>query len=440
MEATKNNKKTIWAWAMFDWANQSYNMVITSTIFPAYYVGITQDKNPGGMVTFFGHKYVNTVLSNYVLGASYLLIVLMLPILTSIADYKGQKKLYLQMFTWLGSLACFGLFFFQMKTFEFGMICFGLASVGYCGGFVFYNSYLPQIATVDQQDAVSAKGFIYGFAGSIVVQVLCFVFVLGHKWFGITEDFSAQLSFLIVALWWIGFSLIPFYLLPKGVPNAGSHQYNVFTGGFKELGKVWKKVGQLPLLKRFLPAFFFYSVGVQTIMLVAANFAAKELKMPDDDLITIILIIQVVAIIGAAITAKASEKFGNVKALSVVVAIWCLICAGVYFIANAHQFYVAAAFVGLVMGGVQSLSRSTFSKFIPQNIPDTASYFSFYDVTEKLSIVVGLFTFGFVESLTGEMRDSALVLDGFFIIGFLLLVSLLFFQRKVTAEEAVAAL
>lgn len=343
------------------------------------------------------------------------------------------------MFTWLGSLACFGLFFFQMKTFEFGMICFGLASVGYCGGFVFYNSYLPQIATVDKQDAVSAKGFIYGFAGSIVVQVLCFVFVLGHKWLGITEDKSAQISFLIVALWWIGFSLIPFYLLPKGVPNAGSHQYNVFTGGFKELAKVWKKVGQLPLLKRFLPAFFFYSVGVQTIMLVAANFAAKELKMPDDDLITIILIIQVVAIIGAAITAKASEKFGNVKALSVVVAIWCLICAGVYFIANANQFYVAAGVVGLVMGGVQSLSRSTFSKFIPPNIPDTASYFSFYDVTEKLSIVVGLFTFGFVEATTGEMRDSALVLDGFFVIGFLLLLSLLFFQTKVTAEEAVAA-
>lgn len=439
MMQEKNNKKTIWAWAMFDWANQSYNMVITSTIFPAYYVGITQDKNPGGMVSFFGHKYVNTVLSNYVLGASYLLIVILLPILTSIADYKGHKKLYLQMFTWLGSLACFGLFFFQMKTFEFGMICFGLASVGYCGGFVFYNSYLPQIATVDKQDAVSAKGFIYGFAGSIVVQVLCFVFVLGHKWLGITEDKSAQISFLIVALWWIGFSLIPFYLLPKGVPNAGSHQYNVFTGGFKELAKVWKKVGQLPLLKRFLPAFFFYSVGVQTIMLVAANFAAKELKMPDDDLITIILIIQVVAIIGAAITAKASEKFGNVKALSVVVAIWCLICAGVYFIANANEFYVAAGVVGLVMGGVQSLSRSTFSKFIPPNIPDTASYFSFYDVTEKLSIVVGLFTFGFVEATTGEMRDSALVLDGFFVLGFLLLLSLLFFQAKLDTQEAVAA-
>ncbi len=434
----KNNKKTIWAWAMFDWANQAYNMVITSTIFPAYYVAITANKQNGDMVTFFGHQYVNTVLSNYILGVSYLLIVIMLPILTSIADYKGHKKLYLQLFTWMGSLACMGLFFFTMDTFEFSMICFGLASVGYCGGFVFYNSYLPQIATVDQQDAVSAKGFIYGFAGSIVVQVLCFIFVLFPGTFGLTDELAARLSFLIVGFWWIGFSFIAFYLLPKGEPNAGSHKYNVFTGGFKELAKVFKKVKELPLLKRFLPAFFFYSVGVQTIMLVAANFGAKELRMPEESLISIILIIQVVAIIGAAITAKMSAKYGNVKVLSTIVAFWCLICGGVYFITNAQQFYIAAILVGVVMGGVQSLSRSTYSKYIPQNIPDTASYFSFYDVTEKLAIVVGLFTFGFVEAMTHEMRDSALVLDCFFVIGLALLLSLMMAETKAKSKIATA--
>ena len=433
----KDNKKTIWAWSMFDWANQAYNMVITSTIFPAYYVAITASKQNGDMVTFFGHRYVNTVLSNYILALSYLIIVVMLPILTSIADYKGHKKLYMQVFTWLGSLACAGLFFFTMDHFEFSMICFGLASIGYCGGFVFYNSYLPQIASLERQDAVSAKGFIYGFAGSIVVQIICFVFVLSPATFGITDDaLPARISFLIVGIWWIGFSLIPFYLLPKGTPNAGSHKYNVFTGGFKELAKVWQNVKKLPLLKRFLPAFFFYSVGVQTIMLVAANFGAKELKLPEESLISIILIIQLVAIIGASFTAKLSARFGNVKVLAGIVAIWSLICAGVYFVANAQQFYVAAVLVGLVMGGVQSLSRSTFSKFIPQNIPDTASYFSFYDVTEKLSIVVGLFTFGFVESVTHQMRDSALVLDAFFVIGLLLLVSLAFAQRKAIVGEA----
>lgn len=436
MEAVKNDKRTIWGWAMFDWANQAYNMVITSTIFPAYYVGITSDKNPSQIVTFFGHKFVNTVLSNYVLGAAYMLIVFMLPILTSIADYKGHKKLYLQLFTWLGSLSCAGLYFFTIDHFEWGMICFGLACVGYCGGFVFYNSYLPQIATMDQQDAVSAKGFIYGFAGSIVVQVLCLIPVMAHDFFHITEDYAARISFIIVGIWWIGFSFIAFYILPKGAPNAGSHQYNVFTGGFMELGKVWKKVRQLPLLKRFLPSFFFYSVGVQTIMLVAANFGAKELKMEEDHLIIIILVIQVVAIIGAAFTAKLSERFGNVKVLAGIVFIWCVICASVYFIANEFQFYIAAFAVGLVMGGVQSLSRSTFSKFIPQNIPDTASYFSFYDVTEKLSIVVGLFTFGYVEAKTHQMRQSALVLDVFFVIGLVLLLMLVTYQSKARSAAA----
>ncbi|CAN5600521.1 MFS transporter [soil metagenome] len=432
MELTKkNDKKTIWAWAMFDWANQAYNMVILSTIFPAYYVAITANKEQGDMVSFFGHRYINTVLSNYILALSYLIIVVMLPILTSIADYKGHKKLYLQFFTWMGSLACAGLYFFTMDNFEFSMICFGLASVGYCGGFVFYNSYLPQIASLDKQDAVSAKGFIYGFAGSIVVQVICFVVVLSPATFGITDDaLPARISFLIVGIWWIGFSFISFYLLPKGLPNAGSHKYNVFTGGFKELVKVWHNVKQLPLLKRFLPAFFFYSVGVQTIMLVAANFGAKELKMPEESLISIILIIQLVAIVGSLFTAKLSAMYGNVKVLTGIVFIWALICAGVYFVTNATQFYVAAVLVGIVMGGVMSLSRSTFSKFIPQDIPDTASYFSFYDVTEKLSIVVGLFTFGFVESLTHEMRDSALVLDGFFIVGLLLLLSLAFVEKR----------
>ena len=436
----KNNKKTIWAWAMFDWANQSYNMVITSTIFPAYYVAITANKQNGDIVSFFGHRYVNTVLSNYILALSYLIIVVMIPILTSIADYRGHKKLYMQVFTWMGSLACAGLFFFTMDTFEFSMICFGLASIGYCGGFVFYNSYLPQIATMDQQDAVSAKGFIYGFAGSIVVQILCFIIVLAPKTFGITDEaLPARISFLIVAFWWIGFSIIPFYLLPKGEPNAGSHKYNVFTGGFKELSKVFKSVQQLPLLKRFLPAFFFYSVGVQTIMLVAANFGAKELKMPEESLISIILIIQFVAIAGAAVTAKLSAKFGNVKVLIGIVALWTLICGGVYFITNSQQFYVASVMVGIVMGGVQSISRSTFSKYIPQNIPDTASYFSFYDVTEKLSIVVGLFTFGLVESLTNEMRNSALVLDVFFIIGLLLLLSLFFAEGERKYSVGIAA-
>jgi UMF1 family MFS transporter len=428
----KNNKKTIWAWCMFDWANQSYNMVITSTIFPAYYVAVTANKGNGDTVSFFGHRYVNTVLSNYILGLSYLIVVALLPILTSIADYSGNKRAYLQFFTWLGSLSCAGLFFFKPDSgLEIPMICFGLACIGYCGGFVFYNSYLPQIATLDQQDTVSAKGFIYGYVGSLIMQILCFVVVLSPTTFGITsDDLPARISFLMVFVWWLGFSIIPFRLLPKGEPNPGAHTYNVLTGGFKELARVFKKIRTMPLLKRFLSSFFFYSVGLQTIMLVAANFAAKELHMSDDTLIEIILVVQVVGVIGAWITSILSTKYGNVKTLVGLVALWTVLALSLYFIVSVPQFFVAAVIVGAGMGGVQSISRSTYSKYLPPNITDTASFFSFYDVTEKSSIVVGLFCFGFVEALTHEMRDSALALDGFFLIGLILMISLMFAEKK----------
>ncbi len=430
MEA-KNNKRTIRAWAFFDWANSAYNLVITSTIFPAYYVAITSDDKTGNHVTFFGHRFVNTALSDYTLAAAYLVIALLLPILTSIADYRGNKKIFMQFFTWLGAVSCGMLYFFKFDTLQTSMIFFGMAAIGYSGGFVFYNSYLPEIATLDMQDRVSAKGFTYGYIGSVILQLICFAFVLKPQWFGIVDQsFPPRLSFLLVGIWWIGFAYIPFTILPKGSPNAKSHTQDLIRGGFIELGKVWQQVKSMPMLKRYLPAFFFYSMGVQTIMLVATSFGAKELKMETSSLIQIILIIQLVAIGGATLMSRLSDKYGNVKVLASVVGIWIAVCVAAYFTTSAGQFYVLAIVVGLVMGGIQSLSRSTYSKFIPQDIPDTASFFSFYDVTEKLAIVGGMFSFGLVDDITNSMRNSALVLCVYFIMGLILLLSLLIYQKK----------
>ncbi|MEO6151103.1 MAG: MFS transporter [Mucilaginibacter sp.] len=426
----KNNKKTIRAWAMFDWANSAYNLVITSTIFPAYYKAVTTTGD-SDKVNFFGFTFVNTALADYALAAAYLIIALLLPILTAIADYRGSKKAFMQFFTVLGSVSCACLFFFKADTLELGIICFALAAIGYCGGFVFYNSYLPQIATIDMQDKVSAKGFTYGYIGSVLLQLICFAFVLQPAWFGITnEALPAQISFLLVGIWWIGFAQIPFAVLPKGTPNVQSQHKSVLKGGFIELGKVFAKIKQMPLLKRFLPAFFFYSMGVQTVMLVAASFGAKVLNMPQKSLIAIILIIQIVAIGGAQLMSRLAVKYGNIKILSFVVFFWVIVCICAYFVTTEGQFYVVAVLVGLVMGGIQSLSRSTYSKFLPQNIPDTASFFSFYDVTEKLAIVGGLFSFGLIEELTGSMRNSTLALCGYFFIGLLLLLSLLGAEKK----------
>ncbi len=434
MQDIKNNKKIIRGWAMFDWSNSAYNLVITSTIFPAYYTIITTTKEHGDKVTFFGRTFVNTALSNYTLSVAYLIMAVLLPLLSSMADFRGNKKIFMKIFTYLGGLACMGLFFFELKTLEFGIICFALAAMGYIGGVMFSNSYLPEIATVDEQDRVSAQGFAYGYIGSVLLQIICFVFVLKPEWFGISDaSFPARFSFLLVGIWWIAFAQIPFSLLPSGSPNKEKINRQVIHSGYQELIKVFRRVRSARVLRRFLSAFFFYSVGVQTIMLVAASFGEKELHLGTSKLIATILIIQIVAIAGAFIMSSLAKIIGNIRVLILVVLIWIAVCVASYFVSTAGQFYVVAAVVGLIMGGIQSLSRSTYSKYLPENTPDTASFFSFYDVTEKLAIVIGLAVFAFIEERS-NIRNSALTLSVFFILGLFMLIVLLFTKKEQKAE------
>jgi UMF1 family MFS transporter len=428
----KNDKKVIRSWAFFDWANSAYNLVITSTIFPAYYTIITTTKEDGDQVVFFGHTFTNTALSNYALSFAYLVMVILLPILSSVADYRGNKKVFMQFFTYIGGLACIGLYFFKLDTLELGIICFVIAAMGYIGGVMFNNSYLPEIATVDQQDRVSAKGYAFGYIGSVLLQIICFVFVLKPGLFGITDlSLPPRLSFLLVGLWWIGFAQIPFRKLPAGSPNYKAINKHVVKSGFQELAKVWAHLKHMKFLKTFLTAFFFYSMGVQTIMLAAAGFGEKTLQLGTEKLIIVILIIQLVAILGAMLMSAFAKRVGNVNVLMFVVVIWIGTCFCAYFITTAMQFYGLAAIVGLIMGGIQSLSRSTYSKFLPGNTPDTASYFSFYDVTEKLAIVIGLFSFAFIEEVTGSMRNSIIALASFFVIGLVFLLLLKRVEPKV---------
>ncbi|HEY8659645.1 MAG TPA: MFS transporter [Hanamia sp.] len=424
------SKKVINGWAMYDWANSVYSLVITSTIFPAYYESVTLNKG-SNEVLFLGRKFVNSALYNYALGVGFLLVAIMSPILSSIADYKGNKKSFLRFFCFLGSLACCLLFFFKgNNTLWIAIACTILGCIGFWSSLVFYNSYLPEIAAPEDRDRVSAKGFAMGYIGSVILQLLCFVFVFKPEWFGMQNDATlpARFSFLLVGIWWFGFAQFTLFRMPKGMPAAFRPENNVFANGFIELKKVFRQLKHLLILKRFLLAFFFYNMGVQTIMLVAALFGSKQLKLPTDKLILTILIIQIVAIGGAYLMAKLSDKYGNFQTLLSVVIIWILVCIGAYQIALLSDkgvdaefyFYILAAVVGLVMGGIQSLSRSTYSKLMPVT-KDTTSFFSFYDVTEKIGIVIGMFSFGLIEELTGSMKNSVLVVMGFFIIGFILL-------------------
>ncbi|WP_140938134.1 MFS transporter [Sphingobacterium lumbrici] len=425
----KNEKKLVRSWAMYDWANSAYNLVITSTIFPVYYTTITTTKEKGDVVSFFGFEVINTVLSNYALAIAYLIMALALPFLSAYADLGGKKKFFMKLFTYIGALACMGLFFFKLETLELSIVFFAVAAMGYIGGVAFNNSYLPLIATVDQQDRVSAQGFAYGYVGCVTLQLICFVFVFKPEWFGIIDaSFPARFSFFLVGLWWMVFAQIPFTYLPESKPLLGDMQVVFFDKVKNEFNQVLSKIKQIEPIRRFLPAYFFNAMGVQTIMIVAAAFGEKVLNLGATKLIATIILIQLVAIVGAYLMSSFAKRYGNIKVLLVVVLMWIFICISAYLLNNEFQFYGIAFMVGLMMGGIQALSRSTYSKLLPQDMEDTTAFFSFYDVTEKLAIVFGLFTFGIIEQLTHNIRNSALFLSIFFVLGFILLWRVLKFN------------
>ncbi|HMG67388.1 MAG TPA: MFS transporter [Chitinophagaceae bacterium] len=423
-------KKVINGWAMYDWANSVYNLVITSTIFPAYFEVISgdgNDKTTTDYVHFLGRDFVNTALYNYALAFAMLIVAFISPLLSSIADYKGNKKSFLNFFLTIGSIACAGLFFFTSKaTLFIGITCMIVACVGFWASLVYYNSYLPEIAAPEDRDRVSAKGFTYGYIGSVILQIVCFVFVFFPQILGGNKDsiIQYQASFLLVGIWWWGFGQFSLNRLPKSIP-AGTEdlQRNILSKGYKELQKVWSQLKHLATLKRYLFAYFFYNMGVQTVMLAATLYGKSELQIPTVNLIIAILIIQLIAIPGAYAISKLSSMVGNFKAIMVCIAVWILVCYDGYLIPKGGimQFYILATVVGFVMGGIQSLSRSTYSKLMPIT-KDTASFFSFYDVTEKISIVVGMFSFGLFTEITGSQRFSVLALMIYFIIGLLLLL------------------
>jgi len=418
-------KKVINGWAMYDWANSVYNLVITSTIFPAYYEAVTGDGNDATLidkVKIGNYEFSNTALYNYILGIAFVIVAILSPILSSVADYRGNKKQFLRFFCTLGSLSCASLYFFDKDHIYAGLISVIIACIGFWSSLVFYNSYLPEIAAPEDRDRISAKGFMMGYIGSVLLQLICFVFVLKPELFGITVGKASQISFLLVGIWWIGFGWLAIARLPDGRGVKGAHTKNLFTQGYKELHKVWLELKTQPTLKRFLTAFFFYNMCVQTVMLAATLYGKSELNIPTTNLILAILIIQVVAIPGANLMAKMATKFGNFNTLKIAVVIWIGGCVMGYYLPrnSVVPFYTLAVVVGFVMGGIQSVSRSTYSKLMPVT-HDTTSYFSFYDVTEKIAIVIGMFSFGYINEITGSQRNSVLALTLFFIVGFILL-------------------
>ncbi len=425
MKYKKGSKKLINAWAFYDWANSAYALVIATTIFPIYYESVTGSNN--GLVTFLGTTFHNTSLYTYTLSFSFLVISILSPILSGIADYMGNKKSFIQFFCYLGSFSVMSLFFFTgIETLWIGILFTILASIGFWGSLVFYNAYLPEVAYPEQQDRVSAKGFMMGYFGSVLLMIFNLSMVLNPQWYGFTDPtLPSRISFLSVGIWWIVFAQYTFWVLPNNIYNKKPERDYIFKG-FKALKKVYKELTYYPQLRRFLIAFFLFSIGVQTTILLSTVYGKKELGLETSNLIITIMLVQLVAIVGAYVFSRISERFGNLISLKITVILWALASYGAFLLHRNDpdvnlKFYILGGVIGFVLGAIQSLSRSTYSKLLPDETENHATYFSFYDVTEKISIVFGTFIFGLAIALTNSMKMSILILSFFFLAGFVVL-------------------
>ncbi|CAH0335946.1 hypothetical protein FVB9288_01611 [Flavobacterium sp. CECT 9288] len=429
-ELEKGSKKLLNAWAFYDWANSVYTLTIASAVFPIFYDALFADRSH--YIDVFGMHLKNSALISFITAFAFLLVSILSPLLSGIADYVGNKKAFMKFFCYLGALSCMGLYWFDLDNIYVGLLFYLLGLIGYWGSLVFYNSYLPDIAHEEQQDQISAKGYSMGYCGSVILLVINLLMIMKPKLFGISgTDGEAAMkamrySFVMVGVWWILFSQYSYYYLPNGNKNNG-HKVTrqVVFNGFNELKKVWLLLQENKALKAYLRSFFVSSMAVQTVMLVATYFGAQEIQWPTKEegtvgLIICILLIQLVAVLGAFLTSRASSKFGNIPTLIFINCFWVLLCVAAYFITQPLEFYIMASCVGLVMGGIQSLSRSTYSKLLPQTT-DTASFFSFYDVAEKIGIVIGMVVYGIVDQITGSPRLAIVILAFFFITAVILL-------------------
>jgi UMF1 family MFS transporter len=421
----QGDKRVIQGWVMYDWSNSVYQLTITSAILPSYYAAVTH-VGDNYTVSFFGAKIINTVLYSWTIASVYILLAFLSPLMSSMADYTGRRKTFMKVFTWIGALGCGLLFFFDKNTIELGMIAFGLGTFGYAGSIVYYNSFLPVIAKPEDHDRISARGYSMGYLGGIILLIFNLTMILKPGWFGIPADSSLppRISFLSVCLWWIGFSQITFTRLPKYTYKKRRGRESILSNGYRELQTVYRYVKKSRTLSIYLVSYFFFMMGLLSVMLMAAAFGKKQVGLDDNVLIPTILFIQLVGMAGAWSFARLSERIGNLYALMISLSIWTLICAGAYFITDATGFIIAAFFIGIVMGGTQSLARSTYSKMLPETT-DHTSFFSFFDVMEKLATAGGTFCFGLFEAITGNMRTSVLAIGIFFLIGLTFLLTIL---------------
>lgn len=434
-----SSKKIQRAWVVFDWANSAYSLVVVSAIFPQVF-----NVFAGDSPVFLGVNFHNPeTLYTLSICFSFVLVTLMSPILSGIADFSGKKKEFMRIFTVIGSLACMGLFFFSPERLWVGVLGAILGSVGYSGSMVFYNAFLPEIATVQEQDRLSARGYSYGYLGSSLLLIGLLFMVSKFEALGFESELAVfMIGFVLVGVWWLGWSQWTFSFLPTETTNTSSSTKKAIKGGVTALKNVWKSLKHQKELKQFLYAFFAVDLALQTLIIVAPLFAQNSVGMKGSELILVVLIMQFLGIIGAVLFSRISQLKGNIWSLMISTGIYLLICVLASVYSDKLVFYGLAGLMGLALGGVQSQARSCYSKLLP-GLGHTASYFSFFDVLEKVAIVTGTLLYAAIayffagNEILSAPKIGMLVLAFFFLLALFLWLPLRKIKKLQCVHEAI---
>lgn len=429
--AIKNNKKEIFGWLTYDWANSAFYTTVVTVLVGPYLTGLAQaDVGKGGTVFHLGPLGAITSdnLVTSALGISIFLQVFLLPFLGSIADYTNLKKKMMAGFCYLGVIASSLLFFIKGDSYVWGCALLVISNMSFAAANVFYNAYLIDITTEDRRDRVSSYGFAAGYLGGVVMLVLNLALINYAEALDITVGTAVRISMLAASLWWGLFSIITFkYVHSRQPTKAKDDTSPLIVIGFKETWQTLKELVGLKYTLLFLIAYLFYNDGIQTVILNSSIFLSQELfvahgQEPDQTfLLGIFLIAQLAALFGAIVFERIARIIGAKRTILLSLLIWCGIVIYAYgFLSTKTQALIMAVFIGLVLGSAQALSRSLYSQMIPKD--RQSSFFGLYEISEKGTSWLGNLVFAVVVGITGSFRPAILALIFFFVTGSIILL------------------
>ena len=431
-QATVNDKREIFGWAMYDWANSAFSTTV-GTVFLGPYIASLAAKaavaNSDGMARFFGIPVAPDSFLPYCISFSVGLQVLFLPILGAIADYSHLRKRMMQIFAMIGAICTIAMFLITGPVWWLGGVLFIIANLTFGAAIVFYNAYLPDIASEEERDRVSSYGWAMGYLGGGVLLALNLAFFIFSDDLGVPGDLAVRINLASAGIWWMGFSLITWSRLrPRHAARPLPQGETYVSIGSKQLGNTFREIKHFPETIKYLIAYFLYNDGIQTVIAVSSTFAAAPLirgglELPQDTLIAVILMIQFVAFGGALFWGKLAQWIGAKQSIIVSLVIW----AGVVIYAygglkgdsRTTQFFILGIFIALVMGGSQAISRSLFAQMIPTG--KEAEFYSFYEVSERGTSWTGPLIFGLANQIFGSLRYGILALIFYFIAGLIVL-------------------